>query len=77
MYTQKLSVNEVIPWGKTFHEYQQFFSLQDNDLDQTIACFGDGASSFNAELTQLDKKVVSFDPIYQYGAIELEKRFDN
>jgi glutaredoxin len=75
MYTHKLSVDEVIPWGKTFDEYKHFFNLHDTDLDKTIACFGDGASSFNSELTQQEKKVISFDPIYQFNAIELEKRF--
>ena len=75
MYSRRITIDEVIPWGKTFHEYQQYFSLQDTDLNKTIACFGDGASSFNSELTQLGKKIISFDPIYNFSAFDLEKRF--
>lgn len=75
MYGSKLTIDKVIPWGKTLHEHQQFFNLQDADLDKNIACFGDGASSMNAELTRVGRRIVSFDPIYQFSAIELGSRF--
>jgi len=75
MYGNNLIIDDVIPWGKTFQEHQLFFNLNEADLDKNIACFGDGASSINAELTQLGKKVTSFDPIYQFRATELESRF--
>ncbi len=75
MYGNKLIIDDVIPWGKTLQEHRLFFNLEEADLDKNIACFGDGASSINAELTQLGKKVTSFDPIYQFSATELESRF--
>jgi hypothetical protein len=75
MYSNKLIIDDVIPWGKTLQEHRLFFNLKEADLDKNIACFGDGASSVNIELTQMRKRITSFDPIYQFSATELEKRF--
>lgn len=75
MYAHGITIDEVIPWGKTYNEYCQFFDLEEKNLKQPIACFGDGASGFHAELNLLGKQVVSFDPIYQFCVDELEKRF--
>jgi len=77
MYGSKLIIDDVIPWGKTLQEHRLFFNLKESDLDKNIACFGDGASSMNAELTQLGKRITSFDPIYQFSAAELESRFSH
>lgn len=75
MYSRRITIDEVIPWGKTFHEYQQYFSLQDTDLNKTIACFGDGASSFNSELTQLGKKLSRLTPFIILALLILKKDF--
>jgi len=40
-----------------------------------ILGIGDGPASFNAEATRLGVKVTSIDPIYQFSATEIMKRF--
>jgi len=69
-----IKLEEVTPWGKNLQEHQQIFCLNSGDLDKKIACFADGASSFNCELTRLGKFVRSFDPMYHFGKQALEHR---
>jgi hypothetical protein len=67
-------LKSVVPWGRSLAEYQKMFDLTESDLTRRIASFGDGPASFNAEMTKLNHQVVSFDPIYQFSAEELEQR---
>lgn len=64
-----------MPWGRSFDEYREMFSLTDVDLDKSILGCGDGPASFNAELTQHGGRVVSVDPIYRFSVAELRDRF--
>lgn len=64
----------VVPWGRTLQEYQQMFQLEERDLKQPIAGFGDGPASFNCEVTQRSGFVTSFDPIYQFSEAQLRAR---
>lgn len=64
----------VVPWGRTLQEYQQMFQLEERDLKQPIAGFGDGPASFNCEVTQRGGSVTSFDPIYQFSEAQLRAR---
>lgn len=50
------------------------FSLTEADLDLKILGCGDGPASFNTEMTQLGKTVVSIDPVYQFSAEHIEQR---
>ena len=67
-------LKSIIPWGRSFNEYQKMFDLSETDLTKRIAGFGDGPAGFNAEMTRLGKKAVSFDPIYQFSAEEIRQR---
>lgn len=67
-------LTNIVPWGRNFEEYTKMFSLANDDLDKRIISFGDGPASFNAEMTQLNKTVVSIDPIYQFSKEELKQR---
>jgi hypothetical protein len=69
-------LEDIVPWGRSFSEYAAMFSLSDDDLAKPILGCGDGPASFNAELTRLGGKVVSVDPLYQYGADDIRKRID-
>jgi hypothetical protein len=69
-------LKNVVPWGRSLDEYIKIFKLSDSDLNSRIISFGDGPASFNSEMTQLDKKVVSLDPIYQFTKAEIKQRID-
>ena len=55
-------LKNTVPWGRTLEEYKGIFSLSDKDLDKKIISFGDGPASFNSEMTELGKSVLSSDP---------------
>ena len=64
------------PWGRTFDEYINMFSLTDGDLSGKILGCSDGPSSFNSELTQRGGNVVSVDPLYQFSPEQIRKLID-
>jgi SAM-dependent methyltransferase len=68
------SLDEIVPWGRSFDEYAGMFGLTEADLSGRILGCGDGPASFNAEATQRGHKVVSCDPIYGFSAAQIERR---
>jgi hypothetical protein len=68
------SLEQVVPWGRSFDEYSAMFSLTDVDLTAPILGCGDGPASFNAEATCRGSKVISCDPIYKFTKAEIEAR---
>jgi hypothetical protein len=69
-------LKQVVPWGRNLAEYQLMFALSGADLNKQIISFGDGPASFNAEMTRLNKRVISIDPIYQFAEEELSSRIE-
>jgi hypothetical protein len=67
-------LKNTVPWGRNLEEYSKIFDLTDEDLNCRIISFGDGPASFNSEMTKLNRKVVSIDPIYQFSKDELKQR---
>jgi len=72
-----MELEHIVPWGRSLHEYQGMFSLNQHDLGKTILGCADGPASFNAELTQAGGHVVSIDPIYQFGAAQIRSRIED
>jgi len=68
------TLEHVVPWGRSFDEYQRMFALTDEDLGRRIVGCGDGPASFNAEATRRGSKVISCDPVYRYDAEQLRAR---
>lgn len=68
------TLDEVVPWGRSFDEYQRMFALDDGDLSRRILGCGDGPAGFNAEATRRGATVVSMDPIYRWDAVRIEAR---
>jgi len=68
------TLESVVPWGRSFHEYQRMFALTDDDLQVKMIGCGDGPASFNAEATRRGARVVSCDPIYRYDTEQLRGR---
>lgn len=71
-----MQLEEVVPFGRSLDEYRCMFALSDRDLQKTIIGVGDGPASFNAEMHLLGHPVISIDPVYQFTAHELERRFE-
>ncbi|MAC54070.1 MAG: SAM-dependent methyltransferase [Gimesia sp.] len=70
------SLDNVVPWGRSFDEYRAMFALTNEDLQQKILGCGDGLACFNAELTRRSGRVVSVDPLYYFSAAEISQRID-
>ncbi len=67
---------DVVPWGRSFDEYQRMFALEPADLRGRILGCGDGPAGFNAEATRRGLTVVSCDPVYQFDADALSTRIE-
>ena len=71
-----MKLANVVPWGRSFEEYQAMFGLSKNDLNKRILGCGDGPASFNVEATGRGCQVTSCDPVYQFRADEIRRRID-
>jgi hypothetical protein len=68
------SLDQIVPWGRSFDEYAGMFGLTEVDLSGHILGCGDGPASFSAEATRRGCRLVSCDPIYQFSAAQIERR---
>src|SRR3954471_15078999 len=68
------TLEQVVPWGRSFDEYCRMFALSERDLGLRILGCGDGPASFNAEATRRGSRVVSCDPIYRFDVGQLQQR---
>ncbi|MBD2460379.1 class I SAM-dependent methyltransferase [Oscillatoria sp. FACHB-1407] len=69
-------LKQVVPFGRSRDEYVKMFNLTEEDCDRRILGVGDGPASFNAEMTQRNKSVISVDPLYQFSGLEILERFN-
>jgi hypothetical protein len=68
------TLDQILPWGRSFDEYVAMFGLTAADLDKQILGCGDGPASFNAAMHKKGKAVVSADPLYQFSKEEISRR---
>jgi SAM-dependent methyltransferase len=68
------TLENVVPWGRSFAEYVEMFALSDIDLQLRILGCGDGPAAFNAALTRQGGRVVSVDPLYRFPVEDIRKR---
>ena len=68
------TLEQVVPWGRSFDEYRRMFALSGDDLARRILGCGDGPAGFNAEATRRGAAVISCDPIYQWDAAQIRSR---
>jgi len=71
-----VKLDSVVPWGRSFEEYQSIFALSEDDLQKRLLGCGDGPACFNAELTQRGGDVVSVDPVYQFSSEQISSRIE-
>ena len=68
------TLDQVVPWGRSFEEYRRMFALTDRDLEGRILGCADGPASFNTEATRRGTTVVSSDPLYRYDVGQIRER---
>ena len=68
------TLDQVVPWGRSFAEYVAMFALTDADLAGRILGCGDGPASFNAALTRREGRIVSVDPLYRFSRDDIRER---
>ena len=69
-------LEQVVPWGRSLWEYVHMFDLSDADLQKKILGVGDGPASFNAEMHQRRRRIISCDPIYTFSADQIRTRVE-
>ncbi len=70
-----MKLESVVPFGRSFDEYQLMFNLAGDDLSKNILGVGDGPASFNAEMLKRGHPVTSLDPLYELSGKEIERQF--
>ena len=70
------TLDQVVPWGRSFEEYVAMFALTPDDLSRRIVGCGDGPAAFNAVATSKGVSVVSVDPIYAFSTAQIRQRID-
>jgi hypothetical protein len=68
------TLEQVVPWGRSFDEYQRMFALTHEDLRHRVLGCGDGPASFNAEASRRGHQVISCDPIYRFDKAQIQER---
>jgi SAM-dependent methyltransferase len=71
-----VEVSQVIPWGRTYGEYERMFKLGPEDLAGGVLDCGGGPASFTAELWRKGGRVVAVDPLYRESGAEIRARFE-
>jgi len=69
-----MELESIVPWGRSFNEYQAMFALSAADLQKSMLGCGDGPACFNAELTKIGGNIVSIDPVYQFNSEQIGSR---
>jgi hypothetical protein len=69
-----MTLDAIVPWGRSYNEYVRMFDLQEPDLEKRILGCADGPASFNAEKRHRGKSVVSVDPLYAFSQEEIRHR---
>ncbi|PYR35171.1 MAG: hypothetical protein DMF89_11860 [Acidobacteria bacterium] len=68
------TLDQVVPWGRSFDEYRRMFALTEDDLRLRIVDCGGGPASFTASATRRGTAAVSCDPLYRWEAEEIRAR---
>ena len=71
-----MQLQSVVPWGRSLWEYTHMFDLVESDLASKILGVGDGPASFNTEMHERGRQVVSVDPIYVFSGEQIRGRVE-
>lgn len=70
------TLDQVVPWGRSYDEYLRMFRLTEGDLAGSVLGCADGPAAFNAEAARRGQRVVSCDPIYRFSKAALARRVE-
>lgn len=70
------TLDNVVPWGRSYDEYVAMFSLEPDDLRRRILGCADGPAAFNSIANKGGGGVVSVDPIYELSVDKLRQSID-
>src|SRR5262249_10689118 len=70
-----VSLDQIVPWGRAFHEYCLMFNLSAQGLSGGVLDCGGGPASFVAEMSARSHRSVSVDPVYRFSGAEIRARF--
>jgi hypothetical protein len=70
------TLDSVVPWGRSFDEYQRMFALSGADLQLRILGCADGPAGFNPEAARRHLRVTSCDPLYRFTGAQIRARID-
>ncbi len=70
------TLDQAVPWGRSYDEYRRMFALSADDLRNRILGCADSPASFNAEATRLGHHVTSCDPLYQFNTADIRRRVE-
>jgi hypothetical protein len=70
------TLDQVVPWGRSFDEYAKMFALAPLDLRRRILGCADGPAAFNAIVNRTGGGVVSVDPLYEFSVEKIRQRID-
>ena len=68
------TLDQVVPWGRSFEEYRRMFALSDEDLRRRIIDCGGGPASFTTEAARRGTHVVACDPLYHFEPRQIRER---
>jgi hypothetical protein len=68
------TLDQIVPWGRTFDEYRLMFALTERECGLRLLGCADGPASFNAIATRQHISVCSCDPLYRFSAGEIRDR---
>lgn len=68
------TLENVVPWGRSYEEYVSMFKLTSFDLEKKILGCGDGPASFNSKMNKNGQPITSIDPVYQFSMNEIKCR---
>lgn len=69
-----ITLDTIVPWGRSYAEYVAMFNLTEADLAGRILGCADGPAAFNAVMTRQGNSVISVDPLYAFTAKEIRSR---
>jgi SAM-dependent methyltransferase len=68
------TLDQVVPWGRSFDEYRRMFALTDENFQLRILDCGAGPASFASEAARRGTYVVACDPLYQWETRQITER---
>lgn len=71
-----LTLDQIVPWGRTAAEYERMFQLGASDRTGAILDCGGGPASLAAEWHEAGRSIVAVDPIYHFSGEQICSRFE-